>query len=222
MKLMRVIFAILLTVVFTFTLVSPTSAATPKLTTQEQTFMKGMSAQSSEMKDNLVAMQDQFSKMSSDPTLLLDQSWTIKTAGIFLKFQNVNDAARALKPSPRQQHLYVAWTEVTGTIVSATDDFTRGFDNVDADSIHAGIAKLTHATALINGLTEDTNAFNADPDVVLNKAKIIVGPVADCSAFGDYNVAQVYLALNPTEQPTIDPNNDGRACEIFFNRDAAA
>ena len=193
-----------------------------KLTTQEQTFMKAVASESSDIGDATSDMSDLFTKLGNDPTLIVDQSWTIKVAGVFVKFQNINDEARALKPSPRQQHLYVAWTEVTGLIVAATDDYTRGIDNVDVDSIYAGTAKITHATELSNQLTKDTLAFNKNPDVVANQAMAINGPVTDCSAFADYNVAQVYLALNPAESVTIDPNVDGRACEIFFERDVAA
>jgi len=222
MKLMRVVFAVLFTVAFTYTLALPASAASSKLTNQEQTFLKGLESQSNDMGNATSDMADLFKKMGNDPTLIYDQSWIIKVAGVFVKFQNIDDDAHALKPSQRQQHLYITWTEVTGTIVAATKDYTRGIDNVDVDSIYAGTAKITHATALSNLLTKDITAFKKNPDSIASKAKAVTGPVADCSVFDDYNVAQVYLVLNPSETATIDPNGDGRACEIFFDRDTAA
>lgn len=50
----------------------------------------------------------------------------------------------------------------------------------------------------------------------------IQGPVADCTPFADYDVAQDYYADHPEEQATIDPNNDGFACEVFFGVDPSA
>jgi hypothetical protein len=40
--------------------------------------------------------------------------------------------------------------------------------------------------------------------------------VADCSAFATYEEAQNYYAVNPGAAPVIDPNYDGRACEVWF------
>ncbi len=44
----------------------------------------------------------------------------------------------------------------------------------------------------------------------------VTGPVADCSPFASYQEAQTYYADHPEAQPIIDPNNDGRACEVYF------
>ncbi|MCC7024979.1 MAG: hypothetical protein IT338_19265 [Thermomicrobiales bacterium] len=45
---------------------------------------------------------------------------------------------------------------------------------------------------------------------------------ADCSAFATYEEAQNYLASNPGAAPIIDPNYDGRACEVWFGVGAIA
>ncbi len=50
----------------------------------------------------------------------------------------------------------------------------------------------------------------------------VTGPVADCSPFASYAEAQVYYADHPEAQPIIDPNGDGRACEVYFGEDLAA
>ncbi len=55
-------------------------------------------------------------------------------------------------------------------------------------------------------------AVAADPDEPL---------VADCSPFASYEEAQTYYAEHPEAQPVIDPNADGRACEVWFEVDQA-
>lgn len=201
---------------------SETSSSSTKLTNQEETFLTELQSQTNDFVDATTVMSEQFTAMGNDPTLILNQSWIIKTAGAFVKLQQVADDAKTLKPSPRQQHLYITWVEATELVSSATDDYTQGIDNVDANAIRLGTAKITQASTLVNGLVDDLTAFKKNPNIVASKASMITGPVSDCSAFSDYNVAQVYLALNPTEAATLDPNGDGRACEIFFDRDVAA
>ena len=53
-----------------------------------------------------------------------------------------------------------------------------------------------------------------------------LGPTAalitDCGAFGSFEEAQDYYAANPAAQPDLDPNADGRACEVYFGVDQAA
>lgn len=46
--------------------------------------------------------------------------------------------------------------------------------------------------------------------------------VADCSPFASFDEAQVYYTGHPEAQPVIDPNGDGRACEVYFGVDQAA
>ena len=47
----------------------------------------------------------------------------------------------------------------------------------------------------------------------------ITSPVVDCSPFASYTEAQAYYADHPEAQPVIDPNGDGRACEVYFGVD---
>ena len=47
----------------------------------------------------------------------------------------------------------------------------------------------------------------------------IRGPVADCTPFATYAIAQSYYAAHRSEQPVIDPDNDGFACEVHFGVD---
>ncbi|MDP9353906.1 MAG: thermonuclease family protein [Chloroflexota bacterium] len=45
--------------------------------------------------------------------------------------------------------------------------------------------------------------------------------IADCSAFGSFEEAQVYYQANPSAT-ALDPNGDGRACEVHFGVDQPA
>ncbi|MGH2531563.1 MAG: thermonuclease family protein [Thermomicrobiales bacterium] len=44
--------------------------------------------------------------------------------------------------------------------------------------------------------------------------------ITDCAAFGSFGEAQGYYAAQPDAQPFLDPNFDGRACEVWFGIDA--
>lgn len=46
--------------------------------------------------------------------------------------------------------------------------------------------------------------------------------ITDCSAFASFDEAQAYYAANPASQPSLDPNGDGRACEVYFGVDTPA
>ncbi len=45
--------------------------------------------------------------------------------------------------------------------------------------------------------------------------------IADCSAFGSFEEAQTYYRANPGAT-ALDPNGDGRACEVYFGVDQPA
>lgn len=45
--------------------------------------------------------------------------------------------------------------------------------------------------------------------------------VTECGVFGSFEEAQDYYADNPDAAPDLDPNGDGRACEIYFGVDQA-
>ncbi|MDP9354667.1 MAG: thermonuclease family protein [Chloroflexota bacterium] len=45
--------------------------------------------------------------------------------------------------------------------------------------------------------------------------------IADCSAFGSFEEAQAYYQANPGAT-ALDPNGDGRACEVYFGVDQPA
>ena len=43
--------------------------------------------------------------------------------------------------------------------------------------------------------------------------------ITDCSPFASFDEANVYYAAHPDTQPYLDPNYDGRACEVYFGVD---
>lgn len=46
-------------------------------------------------------------------------------------------------------------------------------------------------------------------------------PITDCSPFASFEDANAYYAGHPEAQPYLDPNFDGRACEVYFGVDQA-
>ena len=58
------------------------------------------------------------------------------------------------------------------------------------------------------------------------QAQAPVPPVAplvtDCAVFVSFEEANAYYVANPAAQPFLDPNFDGRACEVFFGVDVVA
>ncbi|MGH2561530.1 MAG: thermonuclease family protein [Thermomicrobiales bacterium] len=40
--------------------------------------------------------------------------------------------------------------------------------------------------------------------------------ITECGAFGTYDEVNAYYASRPDAQPFLDPNADGRACEVWF------
>ena len=46
--------------------------------------------------------------------------------------------------------------------------------------------------------------------------------ITECGVFGSFAEANAYYATNPAAQPFLDPNGDGRACEVFFGIDQGA
>lgn len=45
--------------------------------------------------------------------------------------------------------------------------------------------------------------------------------ITDCSPFASFDEANAYYADHPETQPYLDPNADGRACEVYFGVDQA-
>ncbi len=90
--------------------------------------------------------------------------------------------------------------------------FLVGAQGVDlsTESIDAGTGTIANEPQVPSQADQGSGSTDA------SGSSGIVGPVADCTPFADYDQAQTYYAENPEEQPTIDPDFDGLACEVYF------
>ncbi len=134
-----------------------------------------------------------------------------------MRIQQVAEDARALDPSDRQGHIQELWLAVNDLTETAVDEYIVGIDSLDPESLEMGAARYVYAGLLVGDLIAARDAFNEDPNDPVEPEHVI-GPVEECNEFDDYDVAQDYYAAHPEEQETIDPDFDGLACEVFFER----
>lgn len=195
----------------------PASNADADITSQERRYFSALREDLIELGEASTEIGKLFTASSEDPALLRDQEWILDMAGQFVVIQQIGIDAESLDPSPRQQPIHDLWLESNRLTTLATKDFTRGIDNLDSSAITQGSARYTYAALLVNDLNEAVEAFADDPDKPIDP-KHVIAPVAECDEFSDYDDAQLYYAANPEEQGTIDPDFDGLACEVFFDR----
>lgn len=64
------------------------------------------------------------------------------------------------------------------------------------------------------------SAIHLDPDADTGSGSEGGGQdiITDCAEFANYDEAQSYFADHPEAQQYLDPNQDGRACEVHFNQ----
>lgn len=187
-----------------------------ELTSQERTYLSDLSDGLTTLGEASTEIGELFTDASEDPSLLVDQEWIHSIAGEFVTIQRVDTEAQTLNPSQRQDQLQELWLGITGLTSQATLDFTDGIDNLDPDAIALGSERYTYASLLVNDLSEALDAFGRNPGRSIEPDHVI-GPVDDCEAFDSYADAQDYYRAHPEDGPTIDPNGDNRACEVFFN-----
>ena len=95
---------------------------------------------------------------------------------------------------------------------------------------------LTYTTNLVFDVSPDSSDFwlavdvkdesagsaiHLDPDADARSGGSSAGGqdiITGCSEFANYDEAQSYFVDHPEVQPYLDPNQDGRACEVHFNR----
>lgn len=193
------------------------SATSSELTAQEETYFSELLEDSETFATSFMDAGELFGEAGVDPTLLLDQDWNIDVAVQFATLQQVGIDAETLDPSPRQQHIHDLWLETNRLTGLAITDITQGVDNLDPNAINTGSNRLVYASNLVDDMTVAITAFNSNPNVPAEPTYVI-GPVADCEPFDTFADAQEYYDAHPEEQATIDPNFDGRACEVFFGQ----
>ena len=158
-----------------------------------------------------------FTAAGNDPTLLFDGTWQIQVAALLVEWQQFDSDAQQMTPSARQLHIHDLWLAITELMRLSGDDIVLGVDNLDPDSLNRGSARITYATLLIEDLTAAIELFAEDPDASYTPIHAM-SPVANCEPFPNYEEAQQYYAAHPWEQPTIDPDVDGLACEVYFGQ----
>ena len=204
----------------------PTAAPDPdKITSAEQDYLDAQAREQNMIGLAASSLGDLFGQLDGNSYLLLDSTWNSKVDTQFAIIRRADAEAQALSPSVRQQSIQDQWLQITGLTVQASDEIDTGLTNLDPDSLQAGSNDLTQATALLNPLQSDIQNFKDDPasfgtDTSINGdgGSTGGGVVSDCSAFASYDSAQTYYANHPEAQPVIDPNDDGRACEVYFGQ----
>lgn len=188
------------------------------ITRQEREYIDDLNDGLIELGEASTEAGEQFTEASENPTLFLDQEWTIQTAAQFVRIQQVAKDARALEPSDRQEHIQELWLAINDLTETAVDEYIVGIDSLDPESLEMGAARYTYAGLLLGDLIAARDAFNEDPNDSIEPEHVI-GPVEECDEFDAYDDAQDYYAAHPEEQGTIDPDFDGLACEVFFDRE---
>jgi hypothetical protein len=209
-------------VFLTFTIVfggTVASAETAAFTAKEESFIEDLGTQVDTLGDALDDFSELMSHAGDDPYLMFDEDWISDVAVQVIIIQGVNEEALELKPTPRLRHIYVFWIEATGLFDLAMDDVVEFVDEADTDAAARGAERMSLASEIMTEATDAIYDVAEDPDVVFKRAKRVKSPVNSCEVFSTYEIAQVYYGGHLKEQATIDPNDDGRACEIHFDRD---
>lgn len=188
---------------------------TGEITDQEQEYLDKVGADALEFGDSLNEAAILFGEAADDPLLLFDENWIIAVAAHFFTWQQIGDRAQMLEPSPRQAHIHALWLEIHRLTGLAIVDYTAFIDELDVDAASRGVARFIYITILTNDSSAAAVAFQADPNNAVDPVGVIA-PVVDCEAFEDFDAAQDYYGANPEEQPTINPDFDGLACEVHF------
>lgn len=188
-----------------------------ELTDQEEEYIDALSVQVDTAGEASLALADLFAEAGVDITLLFDDVWVFEVATQFVLLQQLGVDAESLEPSSRQESIHEIWLDINRLITLAVDDMVFGIDNIEPASIDLGGARFVYASLLTEDLTSVLLAFAADPNAPF-EGSYPLGGVDTCDEFADFDVAQQYYAAHPEAQAVIDPDFDGFACEVFFER----
>ncbi len=197
---------------------SSSSSSDDQGTTQEERYFSALLQDLIALDDASRKVAELFIDAGQDASLLQDPEWLRRTDVQFDRLDQVGVDAELLTPSTRQQPIHELWLEVNRLVTLAVEDFREGIDTRDASTITTGSARYTYSSLLANDLGEAIKAFGDNPGQPI-EPEHVVAPVTECDVFSDYDEAQLYYAANPEEQETIDPDFDGLACEVFFERE---
>lgn len=160
-----------------------------------------------------------------------DSDWVLSVATDLVVYQQTYQQA-LLEPAPpaRLATIHLTRLAMLQSFSTAADNFIAGLDNLDPTLLDLANSNVNDATdhfevlrLLIQAFEDNPGAFGSTvppapeaaeqpPDAPL---------ITDCSSFGSFAEANAYYVANPEAQPFLDPNVDGRACEVFFGVDQA-
>lgn len=185
------------------------------ITEQEQAYIDAVLADMGEMVEIATSIEELFTQVETDATLLEDEEWNTEVDTLLADWKQIAADAETLEPSERQQQIHAVWLSITSLVDLGVDDIIAGMEQQDQDVLTRATDRLNYMTLLLEDLGGGLLAFEDDPNAGF-EYQYAIYPVDDCSAFLDYELAQVYYAAWPEDQPTIDPDVDGLACEVFF------
>lgn len=189
--------------------------AAPAITDQERAYFDAVLAGLGEFLAVATAIEELFTEVGDDTDLLQDETWIAEVDDELERWRQIVADAETLEPSERQQHIHATWLSITTLLGLAVDEIDTGLEAQDEAIMTIATDRLTYVTLLLEDLSGSILAFEADPDAPY-EMQYALNPVPDCTPFQDYEIAQQYYAAWPEEQPTIDPDEDGLACEVYF------
>jgi micrococcal nuclease len=92
----------------------------------------------------------------------------------------------------------------------------------DVKYVERFTAAQDQAQATGAGLWASCGGADTPAEPTSSPTPTVAALITDCAAFASFEEAQAYYGANPAAQPNLDPNFDGRACEVFFGVDAEA
>jgi hypothetical protein len=194
---------------------SPASEEPESPTRQEDDYLRALRDDATELlsvMEDIVSLFEQAQEPSTHDT---DAARQEQIAGVMSRWVMVSERASTLDPSTRQQHIHDTWLEVGSLGLKASDDILLGIQDNDADALARGVARMSYSALLIEDVAAAVASFEDDPDAPF-EPKHALYPVRGCEELPNYDEAQQYYAAYPEEQPSIDSNRDGRACEAAF------
>lgn len=110
--------------------------------------------QSRTMGDSLNRAADLF-----ENPLLFDDNWIISVATELAIWRITYDEARALTPPEEFGGVHDKWLQSLSSFDSAATNIANGIDNLDADEIDRGAAKMLEGAALLAEATQELEAI---------------------------------------------------------------
>ena len=186
-------------------------------TDQEEAYIDAIMSDADDYASIMQQIGPLFQQAGANPAVVFNETWQIQLAAQLVQWETVSERAHTYQPSERQHHIHAIWLTISELSLKAIDDIIQGVDTIDADALNRGTARLNYMSLLVEDVMAAVTQFLTDPNAPFTSTHAI-NPVPGCEVFPSYEEAQHYYAAFPEEQPTIDPDWDGLACEVYFGR----